>query len=97
AAATLAYEEGFDLRSRCVLTALDDQVFELIRRGSAENSTFTMTRDEALELVNEASARASEFGLPWADEELLLTPAERLVELVRRSQAVAEGHDSEET
>ncbi len=96
AAATLSYEEGFDLRSRCVLTALDDLEFELIRRGSAENTRFTLDRDQALALVAEASAKAAEFGLTWADEELLLEPAERLVELVRRSQAVAERHETEE-
>lgn len=96
AAAVLAYEEGFDLRSRCVLTAVDDQEFELIRRGSAPNSTFTLDRDEALALVAEAEAKAAELGLTWADEELLLTPADRLVELVRRSQTVAEGTGAEE-
>jgi len=96
AAAVLAYEEGFDLRSRCVLTATDDHTFELIRRGSAANSTFTLTRDEALALVAEAARKAADLGLSWAEEELLLTPADRLVELVRRSQAVAESNATEE-
>lgn len=96
AATVLAYEEGFDLRSRCVLISNDDQTFELVRRGSAENTSFTMNRDEALALVAEAAQKAADRGLVWADEEVLLTPAERLVELVRRSQAVAERHESEE-
>lgn len=97
AAAVLAYEEGFDLRSRCVLTALEDQSFELIRRGSAENTTFTLDRDEALALVAEATAKAADLGLTWAADEVLLTPAERLVELIRRSQVVAENNATEES
>ncbi len=96
AAAVLSYEDGFDLRSRCVLAAVDDQRFELVRRGAAEDTSFTLDRESALALVAEASTKAAEFGLAWADEEILLTPAERLVELVRRSQTVAEAHDSEE-
>lgn len=97
AAATLCYEEGFDLRSRCVLMALDDLNFELIHRGSKQASSFTLNRDEALSLVAQASAKAAEFGLSWARDEILLTPAERLVELVRRSQAVSEEPSPEES
>lgn len=89
AAAVLAYEEGFDLRSRCVLTAVEEQRFELIHRGSAEGTTFALNRDEALALVAEAVAAAAELGLTWADEELLLSPADRLVDLIRRSQSLA--------
>lgn len=97
AAAVLAYEEGYDLRSRCVLTANDDQTFELVRRGAAENVSFTIDREEALALVAEASEKAADFGLAWADDEVLLQPAGRLVELIRRSQAVAENNESEES
>ncbi len=95
AAAVLAYEAGFDLRSRCVLTAVEDQAFELVRRGAAPNTSFTLDRGEALSLLEEASTCAAEYGLSWAAEELLLSPAERLVELIRRSQAIVEKNDGE--
>lgn len=89
AATVLAFEEGFDLRSRCVLAADGDLVFELLRRGSAAGSTFSIDRAGALSLLAEATAAAASAGLPWADEEILLQPADRLVELVRRSMALA--------
>lgn len=94
AAMVLSYEEGFDLRSRCVLTATDDQSFELIRRGAAENTTFTLDRVQALDLVEQAARNAAGLGLTWAPDEILLDPAERLVDLVRRSQTVAEAAES---
>src|SRR5690606_38038381 len=88
AAAVLAFEDGFDLRSRCVLVATDDLTFELVRRGSQPSTEFTVDRSEALDLVDEAVSTAAEAGLPWETGEILLRPADRLVELVRRSRAV---------
>lgn len=85
AATVLAFEEGFDLRSRCVLAADGDLVFELLRRGSAAGSTFSIDRAGALSLLAEAAASAASAGLPWAEEEILLQPVDRLVKLVRES------------
>lgn len=89
AASVLAFEEGFDLRSRCVLVAAGDLTFELLRRGSAPTTSFSLDRLAALGLLRDASGAAASAGLAWRDEELLLQPADRLVELVRRSQALA--------
>lgn len=89
AATVLAFENGMDLRSRCVLTATDDLRFELVRRGSADNTEFTMTRDEATRLLADAAERAAGAGIGWATEEVVLQPVDRLVELVRRSQVIA--------
>lgn len=94
AATVLAFEEGFDLRSRCVLVATGDLSFELLRRGSAPASTFELDRTDALGLLATASGAASDAGLPWATEELLLQPTERLVELVRRSQVIVPDDDT---
>ena len=96
AAAVLAFEEGFDLRSRCVLMATDDLTFELMRRGSAASTEFTLDRDAAITLLNEAVAAAEAAGLSWASEELLLQPVDRLVELVKRSQVLAATGESED-
>lgn len=88
AAATLAFEQGFDLRSRCVLAPVDDIRFELLRRGD-EPTVFTLDRDDALALLAEARDAAVAAGLAWETEEVLLQPTERLVELIRRSRDVA--------
>ncbi len=88
AAAALAFGAGFDLRSRCVLVAAGPVTFEMVRRDGTV-SRFGLTGAEALDLVAEAADRAAAAGLPWRSGELLLRPAERLVELIRRSQQLA--------
>jgi CRISPR-associated protein Csb1 len=88
AAAALAFEEGFDLRSRCVLVADGPVMFELVRRDGAVVG-FDLSSADAIKLVDECAHRAAAAGLPWRTEELLLRPAHRLVELIRRSQKIA--------
>lgn len=95
AAAVLAFEEGFDLRSRCVLVADGDVTFELLRRGSAPATSFTIDRASVLELLGQSTRAAAAAGLPWCQDEILLRPADRLVELVRRSQALAAAGEAE--
>lgn len=95
AASVLAFEEGFDLRSRCVLLATDDLSFDLLRRGGASHTTFSLSRQAALDLLEQAVKAAAVAGLPWREDEILLQPADRLVELVRRSQALAVAGEAE--
>lgn len=89
AATVLAVEEGYDLRSRCVLRALDPLRIELLGRGSSDAEVVEVDRDSALEMVARGRAAAAEHGLTWLDQELLLTPSPRLVDLIGRSQALA--------
>lgn len=89
AAVVLAFDEGFDLRSRCVLYAPQALTFELLVSG-AEPTTFTVTRQDALTLVREAAAALAAAGLPWEEQEQLLTPAPRLAELIHRSRQLSE-------
>lgn len=89
AAIVLAFEDGFDLRSRCVLHATGPLELELVRRGSNDATTFVVDRTAALALVAEARDRAAACGLLWEAEEIILRPIDGLVELVRRSQDIA--------
>lgn len=84
ASAALAFEAGFDLRSRCVLVSQSDLEFELVSR-SGQRASFGVTAAEALDLVHRSAERAAAAGMAWRDGELLLQPSERLVELIRRS------------
>ncbi len=88
AATVLAYEQGFDLRSRCVLVPKGSLSFDLVgRAGSTEQVQLDST--SALQLVAEAAGHAGDHGLGWRHDELLLQPSDRLVELIRKSQDVA--------
>lgn len=95
AGVVLAFELGFDLRSRCVLAATGPLVFDIVgRAGSVETAELDGTA--ALALVATAAQRAADAGLGWRTEPLVLTPAERLVELIRRSQDIAAAGASED-
>jgi CRISPR-associated protein Csb1 len=88
AATVLAFEEGFDLRSRCVLAPTSDLEFEAVGRAGQVES-FLLTGSEALELVSAAATSASTAGLPWRAGLHALTPTDRLTDLVRRSRAAS--------
>lgn len=94
AAAVLAFDDGFDLRSRCVLVATENLEFELLRRGGGDTHSFTLSRAEALELLEASASHAADAGFLWESEELLLKPLDDLVTLVRKSQEItAEGEE----
>ena len=85
-AATLAFEAGMDLRSRCLLWPDGPMVWELLDRPGEEPRRFSLTGDAAVELLKNAVEAARQKGLPWPDEPLVLKPSEELVKLVQRSQ-----------
>jgi CRISPR-associated protein Csb1 len=89
AAATLAFEAGIDLRSRCLLWPDGPMVWELLDRPGEEPKKYSLTADGAVELLNGAVRAARRVGLPWPEEPLVLKPSQRLVDLVRRSQLEA--------
>lgn len=94
AATVLAYEEGFDLRSRCVLVPTEAFALELVGRAGAVE-TVTLDGAAALALVAEAAKRAEQHGMGWRTDEHVLRPSERLVDLIRRSQAQAVAGDGD--
>ena len=90
AAVTLAFEAGFDLRSRCVLAPTSDLRLEAVGRAG-EVETFSLTGAEALALISQAVQATSEAGLQWRAGLLSLRPTDRLCNLVRRSKAASTG------
>lgn len=94
-AATLAFESGMGLRSRCLLYANGPMQWELLGQPRSEPTAVSLTSAEAIALVQKASASAKELGLPWPSEPITLKPSSRLVELVRRSQLEATKEEAE--
>jgi CRISPR-associated protein Csb1 len=93
ASVALAFEEGFDLRSRCVLVPEGLTAFEAIgRHGSV--TVFELSSSDAIKLVTEAADGAAGAGIGWRSGELTLRPAARLVDLIKRSQQLAERSES---
>lgn len=87
--AVLASERGLDLRSRCLLWPTEPPTWELLGKPGDEPETFELTGDAAIALLKEAVDKAIDAGLPWKKDPLILKPAKKLVELVRRSQELA--------
>lgn len=94
AAVVLAADDGYDLRSRCVLVADGEPLFELIGRSTSEVTEFALSADEALVLVAAAAGAAADHGLVWG-EDLALTPTDRLVELIVRSRSDGSAPDTD--
>ena len=85
AAITHQREQGYDLRSRCLLIPEDDTSFELIA-NNGKVDTFELDGKEADELFKVAVEEARTQDLPWHEEIIPLTPKADLVELVRKSR-----------
>ena len=94
AAATLAFEAGMGLRSRCLLWPDGPMEWELLERPGEPPQKYPLTGDDAINLLNAAIEEAKEFKLPWEDK-LTLKPSAQLLKLVRLSQLKAVQEDSD--
>lgn len=88
-AATLAFESGMDLRSRCLLWPDGAMEWELLDRPGSVPQKFLLTGDQAIKLLGEAIDAAKGKSLPWQEEPIVLKPSPELLKLVRRSQLEA--------
>lgn len=95
-ASALAAENGYDLRSRCLLWPEEKLQWELLEKPGAQPTQVTIDADAAIQTLKEAVAAAEKVGLTWRKEPLKLTPAPQLVELLRRSQEIAAAESAEE-
>lgn len=85
-AATLAFESGMGLRSRCLLWPEEPMDWELLDRPGATPTKVSLTSDAAIRLLNDAIAAATAVGLRWEKEPIVLKPSQELIKLVRLSQ-----------
>lgn len=90
-AATLAFESGMGLRSRCSLWPEDAPKWELLDKPGQKPQRFSLNRYSALQLVRDAYTASKDAGLDWREETLTLKPSKKLVDLVRKSQELAVG------
>ena len=79
-------EDGFDLRSRCLLDGKPG-VFERIGRGVT--SDFSLDAKGAASLLAEAIDAAKKLGLPWSEAPVRLQPSAKLARLVSESRRLS--------
>jgi CRISPR-associated protein Csb1 len=95
-AVALASENGYDLRSRCLLWPETDPVWQLLEKPGQEPSLISIDSQTAINVLKEAIQAAEATGLQWRKSPLLLTPAPQLVDLLRRSQEIAATESNED-
>lgn len=95
-AATLAFESGMGLRSRCLLWPETSMEWELLQKPGEEPKRFSLTGDDAVNLLAEAVKAASTAGLKWEEAPIELVPQQKLLDLVRLSQLEATKEDGQD-
>jgi CRISPR-associated protein Csb1 len=85
-AATLAFETGMGLRSRCLLWPEAPLTWELLEKPGTEPAQFSLDCTSAISLLENARAAAENAGIEWRKDPLVLEPKLDLVKLVRLSQ-----------
>ena len=79
-------QEGYDLRSRCVLVPVSPPVFEFLPVDGSASESFTLTYQQAREIFEQAADEAINQSLPWSPTELALKPSKKLLSMIRRSR-----------
>lgn len=89
-AATLAFESGMGLRSRCLLWPEEAMEWELLDQPGKPAKRYRLTSQEAVTILKQAADIAKQKGLPWRKDPLQpLKPSPELLKLVRLSQIEA--------
>lgn len=88
-AATLAFESGMGLRSRCLLWPDGPMLWDLLAKPGEPPKPFSLDAAAAKKLLTDAVAAAEQTGLTWRTEPLTLKPSKELLKLVKLSQQQA--------
>lgn len=89
AAIAYQYEMDYDLRSRCLLLPTHPPSLELLGRDGSAGDAIDVDRKTAAAVLAEAASCAKEEGIGWEESDVRLVPAEKLIELLKRSRKVA--------
>jgi CRISPR-associated protein Csb1 len=95
-AATLAFEAGMGLRSRCLLWPDGPMQWDLLAMPGKPPEGFTLDSAAAKKLLADAVSAAEQTGLIWQKQRIKLKPSAELVKLVRLSQEQAVKQGTEE-
>jgi hypothetical protein len=73
------------LRSRCVLVPVEDLNWEILNKPGDAPFKFSLSAQQAIDLMNQAVKEAISQGLSWHEQEIELKPSDSLVSLVKKS------------
>jgi CRISPR-associated protein Csb1 len=88
-AITLSFEQGYDLRSRCLLVPTHEPKLELIGKPGEPTTAYSLDSRSAIDILKNAVNEAVHLGLPWSTEPIVLQPKPELAQLVQKSRELA--------
>ena len=89
AAIAYQYENDFDLRSRSLLLPMHPPRVEMLGRDGSAREVVDLDRSVASEMLSASAEHAAAVGIGWETGEIRLTPAPKLIELIRRSRKLS--------
>lgn len=84
-AVNLQFNQGYQLRSGCLLQALASPVWRILNRIATDDREFSLTLEESVAIFQQAVKAAEEFGLVWCADMPTLMPSAKLIKLVQES------------
>jgi len=87
AAITNFRDEGYDLRSRCLLVPNNPPVYEIVPSDGSMPIPFSLSAHQAAEIFEQAASDVRKCGLPWTTSKIVLQPTPKLVQLIKKSRA----------
>jgi len=84
-AVNLQFNQGYQLRSGCLLQALASPVWRILSRIATDDREFSLTLEESVAIFQQAVKAAEEFGLVWCADMPTLMPSAKLIKLVQES------------
>ncbi|MDE0268055.1 MAG: type I-U CRISPR-associated RAMP protein Csb1/Cas7u [Acidimicrobiaceae bacterium] len=83
------YETDHDLRSRCLLIPEHAPELEMVSRDGSTPERVAVDRESSAQILGEAAAQAKQLGIGWEEDQIVLRPAPKLLDLLRRSREVS--------
>jgi CRISPR-associated protein Csb1 len=88
-------DEGYDLRSRCLLVPNIPVVYELVPSDGSTPMPFSLSARQAAAIFEQAAVDAHKRRLPWTTSKIVLHPTPKLVQLIKKSRAAKKTSEQE--
>ena len=85
----LQYDQGYDLRSRCLLIPSDEPVVTIIGKTAKEKESLPLDSKETLDALSIAIKKLKKVGVSWNTEPVQLKASDNLEKLVANSRALS--------
>ncbi|WP_422474537.1 type I-G CRISPR-associated RAMP protein Csb1/Cas7g [Endozoicomonas sp. ALB032] len=86
----LQYDQGYDLRSRCLLIPSDEPVVTIIGKTAKEKESLPLDSKDTLDALNYAVKKLKKVGVRWNAAPVELKASDKLEKLISKSRALSD-------